>query len=396
MDQSWIPFLLVGGGALFGALATYAVMVTRRTDMPSDLPNLLKAMSAEALHSNNQQFLTLATENLKQFQQQAEQKLTEKQTAIATMLQPVSETLQKMDGKIAEIESKREGAYAELRSVVNAMKDQHILLHKQTSSLAQTLRAPTSRGQWGEMHLEQVLEISGLQKGVHYERQATSSSGLRPDIIISLPPDKQLLVDSKVPLLNYQMAMEDGISDEDKHGYLSKHANDLKDHIKKLSEKEYTKDFNSFDFVVLYLPLEGLIQMALDKQSDLLEYAWRRKIVLATPTNLLALTRTVAFAHDQFKVNENAREISDIGNDLYSRIMTFAGHFSGLEKNLNMAVESYNKAVGSLERNVMPGMRRLNEMGVGKNETKDKIPSPIDNNARKISNVITADETLEA
>lgn len=379
-----MPFLLVGGGALFGALATYAVMVTRRTDMPSDLPNLLKAMSAEALHSNNQQFLTLATENLKQFQQQAEQKLTEKQTAIATMLQPVSETLQKMDGKIAEIEAKREGAYAELRSVVNAMKDQHILLHKQTSSLAQTLRAPTSRGQWGEMQLKRVLDFSGLLEGVHYTRQTTTASGLRPDIVVSLPPDKQLLVDAKVPMQNYLSAMQEDVSDEDKNAYLVKHALDLKNHIKVLSDKDYTKDFNSFDFVVMFLPLEGLIQMALDKQADLMEFAWQKKIILATPTNLLALMRTVSYAHDQFKVNENAREIAQLGDVLYKRMMIFTEHLAKMGGSLNRAVDSYNDAVGSLERNLLSSLRKMREVGVGKSE-KDIDMNLIDKAPRKIA-----------
>lgn len=379
-----MPFLLIGGGALFGALTTYAVMMTRRTDMPSDLPNLLKAMSAEALQANNQQFLTLATENLKQFQQQAEQKLTEKQNSIATMLQPVSETLQKMDGKIAEIELKREGAYAELRSVVNAMKDQHVLLHKQTSSLAQTLRAPTSRGQWGEMQLKRVLDFSGLIEGVHYTRQVTAT-GMRPDMLVNLPPDKQLLIDAKVPMQNYLSAMQEDVSDEDKNAYLVKHAADLKNHIKVLSGKEYTAGFNSFDWVVMFLPLEGLIQMALDKQADLMEYAWQKNVILATPTNLLALMRTVSYAHDQFKVNENAREIAQLGDVLYKRMMIFAEHLAKMGGGLNRAVDSYNDAVGSLERNLLSSLRKMREIGVGKNEAKDIAVPAIDKAPRKVA-----------
>lgn len=376
-----MTLLLFVIGAAFGGAIVYALMVVRQRELETrlsvqndnqrHLSDMFRALSAEALQSNNQQFLTLATENLKQFQQQAEQKLTEKQTAISQMLQPVSETLQKMDGKIAEIETKREGAYAELRSVVNAMKDQHVLLHKQTSSLVQTLRAPTSRGQWGEMQLKRVLDFSGLLEGVHYTRQATTNSGLRPDIVVHLPPDKQLLIDAKVPMQNYLSAMQEDASDEEKNAYLVKHAVDLKNHIKALAAKDYTKEFNSFDFVVLFLPLEGLIQMALDKQSDLMEYAWQQKIILATPTNLLALMRTVSYAHDQFKVNENAREVARLGDELYKRMIKFTEHLVKVGKGLSSAAEGYNDAIGSLERNVLVSMRKMKEIGVGKGETKE-------------------------
>lgn len=387
MMNELTPFLLVTVGAFFGAAVVYAVMKARHGNTPHDLANMIKALSAEALQTNNREFLLLATENLKQFQQQAEQKLGEKQTAIDQMLKPVAETLQKMDGKISDLETKREGAYAELRSVVNAMKDQHVLLHKQTSSLVQTLRAPTSRGQWGEMQLKRVLDFSGLLEGIHYTRQA-SATGMRPDMLIQLPPDKVLLLDAKVPMQNYLSAMQEGVSDEDKNAYLVKHALDLKDHIKKLSAKEYTQGFNSFDWVILFLPLEGLIQMALDKQADLMEFAWQKNVILATPTNLLALMRTVSYAHDQFKVNENAREISKLGDELYKRILKFSEHIAKMGRGLSTALDSYNDAVGSLERNVFSSIRKMKEIGVGKGETKEFDVPLIDRAPRKAVELI--------
>lgn len=388
-----ILIYLAAGGAI-GALVTYALMVANARELKTRLTlqeqskdhmmETFKALSSDALQSNNQQFLTLATENLQRFQQQADSQLQQKQNAIAQMLQPVTESLQKMDGKIAEIEQKREGAYSELKTLVNTMKDQHILLQSQTSSLVQTLRAPTSRGHWGETQLKTVLDYSNLVEGVHYSRQV-STEGMRPDIVVQLPPDKVLLIDAKVPLHNYQHAMQQDATDEEKNVFLVKHANDLRSHIKKLSDKDYSSGFNSFDWVVMFLPLEGLIQMALDKQPDLIEYAWSKNIILATPTNLLALMRTVSYAHDQFKVNENAREISKLGETLYKRITVFAEHMSKVGRSLGGALDSYNEAVGSLERNVLPSLRRMKETGITKSETREVVLTPLEELPRKLT-----------
>ncbi len=398
MLNGLMPLLLLAAGGALGAAVVYAFMSVRnrelhmRLELQGDaqerMAMLFKGLSAEALKDNNQQFLTLALENLKQYQQSAEQKLSEKHTAIASALQPVAESLQKMDTKIADIEMKREGAYAELRTLVTSMKDQHVLLQKQTSSLVQTLRAPTSRGQWGEMQLKRVLDFSGLLEGIHYTRQSTGASGLRPDILIQLPPDKVLLVDAKVPMQNYLSAMQESVTDDDKNVFLTKHALDLKEHIKRLSGKEYTQDYNSFDWVVLFVPLEGLIQMALDKQPDLMEFAWQKNVILATPASLLALTRTVAYAHDQFKVNENAREIARLGEELYKRIAKFAEHMGKVGRGLTTATNSYNEAVGSLERNVLSSMRKMREIGTTKAEVKELEVPLIEHNVRPLNELM--------
>ena len=394
MTPSMQIAIYLAGGASIGALITYALMAATQRELKTrlemqtqtqdKLAETFKALSSDALQSNNQQFLTLATENLQRFQQQADSQLQQKQNAIAQLLQPVTETLQKMDGKIAEIETKREGAYVELKTLVGAMKDQHTQLQNQTSSLVQTLRAPTSRGQWGEMQLKRVLDFSGLLEGVHYDRQA-NVPGMRPDILVQLPPDKVLLIDAKVPMQNYLSAMQVDVTDEAKNVFLTKHAVDMKEHIKALSHKDYTQGFNSFDWVLMFVPLDGLIQMAMDKHPDLVEFAWQRNVVLATPTNLLGLMRTVSYAHDQFKVNENAKEIAKLGETLYKRMIIFAEHLSKMGRGLNTAVDSYNEAVASLERNLLSSLRRMKEIGVAKNETKD-APLPIlEHTARKLT-----------
>lgn len=380
-----IPVEVIGyltGGIAIGALAVYGLMAKRQSELAtrlqmqdesgSKLSETFAALSSEALNRNNQQFLTLATENLQRFQQKADASLSEKQTAIATLLAPVSESLSKMDTKIAEIETKREGAYVELKTLVNSMKDQHIQLQHQTSSLAQALRAPTSRGQWGEMQLKRVLEFSGLLEGIHFTRQA-NAPGMRPDVMVHLPPDKVLLIDAKVPMQNYLSAMQNEVSESDKAVFLTKHANDLKSHIKTLSGKEYSAGFNSFDWVIMFVPLDGLIQMAMDKQPDLIEYAWNMNVVLATPTNLLGLMRTVSYAHDQFKINESAKEIAKLGETIYKRISIFAKHMGGVGKSLDSAMDSYNKAIGSLERNVLSSLRQVKTLGIATSE--DDIPA---------------------
>jgi DNA recombination protein RmuC len=215
---------------------------------------------------------------------------------------------------------------------------------------------------------------------------------MRPDILVKLPPDKVLLIDAKVPMQNYLSAMQQDVTDEDKNIFLTKHALDFKNHIKALSSKDYTQGFNSFDWVVMFLPLEGLVQMAMDKEANLVEFAWQKNVIIATPTNLLGLMRTVSYAHDQFKVNENAREIARMGEELYGRIMTFAAHFSKMGRGLGTALDSYNDAVASLERNVMSSLRRMKEIGVGKNDAKDKLPIPIDHIPRQMTvDVDTAD-----
>lgn len=399
MDFSFETIAVFAAGIFCGSLAVYGIMAARLREMrvrldvekqmQANLADRFAALSAEALSRNNEQFLTLANENLQRFHQKADASLHEKQTAIAELLKPVADSLQKMDHKIADIETRREGAYAELKTLVGSMKEQHQLLQHQTSSLTQALRAPTSRGQWGEMQLKRVLDFSGLLEGVHYTRQP-NVTGMRPDILVQLPPEKVLLIDSKVPMQNYLSAMQPDVSDSDKNLLLTKHANDLKAHIKALSAKEYTQGFNSFDWVVMFVPLDGLIQMAMDKMPDLVEYAWSRNVVLATPTNLLGLMRTVSYAHDQFKVNENAKEIASLAEVLYQRIQIFAEHFDKMGRGLSTALNSYNQAVGSLERNVMTGLRRLKEAGV-KAGDRDVRLEPID----EVPRVLTSPELLE-
>lgn len=394
--MSLLPILLSAlGGGLIGAGATYVWATNRQRDLQIQLAvkenaqsgaaDAFRALSMQALQANNEQFLQLATQNLQQMHDKAENSLQARQKDIQHLVQPINETLAKMDGKIGELEMKRESAYSELKTLVGVMKDDSKHLQQQTSQLLQALRSTGKRGQWGEMQLKRVLEFSGLIEGVHYARQ-TQVQGMRPDVVVHLPPDKVLLIDAKVPMQNYLDATDANATPEQKSAALLRHTANLKDHIKTLSAREYTQGFNSFDWVIMFLPMDELIQVAMDNEPGLIEYAWSKNIILATPINLLALMRTVSYAHDQFKINENAKHIAKLGEDLYKKTMIFAEHMAKMGKSLGSALTHYNGALGSLERNVIPSLRRMKETGIATHDAKDVLPQPIEEMPRALTN----------
>lgn len=401
--------ILVAAAAAFAVLLTYMVMRGRQSVLEERLraerisheekmalieqnkqilEDRFKTLSSEALAQNNDRFLTLAQENLKKFQQKAELDLQQRQNDIQHVVKPVAETLQKMESKIADLEQQRQHSYGELKTLVGTMATDQQRLQQETAALVQALRAPTMRGQWGEMQLKRVLDMAGLQEGLHYERQVTQGAK-RPDVVVSLPPDRVLLIDAKVPMQNYLNAMQADLSEADRRILWAKHAHDFKQHIDALSKKDYTSAFKSFDWVVLFVPLDSLMQIAMDQEPALVEYAWSRKVVIATPTSLLGIMRTVAYAHEQFKVNENAKDIAKLGEVLYKRISIFMGHLGKMGDALNTALGRYNETVGSLERSVLPSLRQMRDKGIAANDTDLKVKL-----LEERSRVITAPEAL--
>jgi DNA recombination protein RmuC len=272
-----------------------------------------------------------------------------------------------METKIADLEQQRQHSYGELKTLVTVMAGDQRRLQQETASLVQALRAPTTRGQWGEMQLKRVLDMAGLLEGVHYQRQVTAGPK-RPDIVVALPPDRELLIDAKVPMQAYLSSMQTDMPDAERAVLWARHAKDLKDHIKALSDKDYTSSFNSFDWVILFMPLDGLMQIALDHEPALMEFAWQKRVIIATPTSLLGLMRTIAYAHEQSKINDNAKEIAKLGETLYKRISIFMSHFNKMGDALNSAMNKYNDTVGSLERNVLPSLRQMKEKGIAAND----------------------------
>jgi DNA recombination protein RmuC len=324
-----------------------------------------KSAASDALTQNNKQFIDLAKSQLETKVKEAEGNLDQRKVAIAEMLKPVRESIDSYKKRIEELEKGSEKTFGQVTEMLSNIQITNASLQKETGALVNALRNPRVRGRWGEIGLKRVVEFSGLSGHCDFVEQAYTEgedSVLKPDMIINLPGNSHVVVDSKLPLDAYLLALE--TDDETARNLLfAKHAKDLRDHVNKLSKKQYWSQFqNTPDFVVLYMEVESALNVALMTDKTLLQDAMNNKIILTTPTTLIVVLKSVAMSWQQHTVTENAVQIMDAATELHGRLSIFAEHFDRVGNGLKSALKGFNDAIGSWESRVLPAGRKLEQL----------------------------------
>ena len=327
-----------------------------------------KALSGEALKANNRSFLELAKEHLNAQQLKSKGDLEKRKQAIEALLKPINESLKTFGEKVGEIEKARVGTYEALKEQVLSLAEGQTRLRNETGNLARALNTPRVRGSWGEIQLKKVVELAGMLEHCDFEQQQSKDrddgSRARPDMVVHLPGGKQIIIDAKAPLEGFLAALE-AEDKKEKEVRMKDHARHIRMHIKELGGRSYWEQFeNTPEFVVLFLPGESFFSAALEVEPGLIDEGVQQKVILATPTTLIALLKVVAYGWRQENLAQQSREISKLGKEIYDRVSDVAKNWTAVGKGLRTAVESYNKAVNNLESRVLVSARKMKELPI--------------------------------
>ncbi len=362
--------------------AAAAEKISALTDAHERLTNSFKALSADALRSNNQSFLELARETFGKLHQQSADDLGKRQQAIDSLVKPLKESLEKVDAKIGEIEKARAGAYGQLSEQLKSLTTTQGQLQAEAAKLSTALRSTTTAGTWGELQLRRVVEMSGMVSYCDFTEQLAGGA-LRADLVVRLPGGQQIVVDAKAPNDAYREAAN-ASDDAVRTAKLTEHAAKVRGHIDSLGGKDYWAQFQpSPEFVVLFLPGDQFLSGALQADPSLIDRAIAKKVLLATPATLIALLKAAAYGWRQEDVSRNAQVIADLGRQLYDRIAGFAENLDKVGRGLETASKAYNSAVGSFEQTLLPGARKFSELGAkGVKELAE--PAPVESTPRDV------------
>jgi DNA recombination protein RmuC len=349
---------------------------------------VFNSVAYKALQSNSDEFLKLARQTLQTILTEAKSDYSQKEQAIQQLVSPLKDSLNRYEGQIREMERERGKAYGEMKNQLEQLSRSEEVLRKETDNLVRALKTPQVKGRWGEMALRRAVELAGMTNYCDFEEQVstdTEEGRKRPDMVIHLPMDRVILVDAKVPLTAYTEAIY--ASDENtRTAAFKRHAELVRNHIKVLSSKSYWNDCKETpEFVVLFLPGESFFSAALEQEPGLLEESANNRVILSSPTTLIALLKAVAYGWKQQEIADNAQKIAQTGKELYERVCNFVEHIDKIRNGLIQANESFNDAIGSWEHRVVPAARKLKELGAASSNEKLKELKPTDVYMRRIS-----------
>jgi DNA recombination protein RmuC len=378
--------VLIGVVTAAVAVRLFARRATRdlqRTE--AQLRTGISELANAALRDNSDMFLKLARETLGREQAGIEGTLREREAALAALVTPIRTALEKTETQMASIERERRDAFTTLKTQIETLAGGQSALQRETRNLVTALRRPEVRGRWGELTLRRVVELAGMSEHCDFSEQLSVTDGaalLRPDVVVHMPEGRNLVIDAKTPLDAYLEAI-DAQTEELRSLALARHAQQVEARVRDLASKAYWAQFeHSPEFAVLFLPGDQFLSAALSARPEVFDNALRQSVIVATPSTLMALLKTVAYGWRQQAVAENAALIRDLGQELHRRLASFLGHLARTGKQLGSAVDAYNSAVGSLERQVLPGARRFTELGAATGEPL-ATPEPIEHLVRE-------------